>query len=154
MQQLRSSASKRVCLILGRPFVKRICYRTVVCLSVLFVYDVGVLWPNGCMDYDKNWQGGRHRPWPHCFRWGPSSSFPQWGTAPPIFGLCHAHSGQTAGWINMPLDREVRLGPGDIVLDGDPAPLPKWASSPSPTFRPMSTVGKRIDGSRCHFVWR
>ena len=25
------------------------------------------------------------------------------------------------GWIKMPLGTEVRLGPGDIVLDGDPA---------------------------------
>ena len=31
----------------------------------------------------------------------------------------------------MPLGREVDLGPGDTVLDGDPAPLPKnWNSSP------------------------
>jgi len=28
---------------------------------------------------------------------------------------------QTAGWIKMPLGMEVGLGPGDIVLDGDPA---------------------------------
>jgi len=42
-----------------RPFVKRfaLCYRTVVCpvlpcLSVCPVCDVGVLWPNGLMDYD------------------------------------------------------------------------------------------------------
>ena len=26
--------------------------------------------------------------------------------------------GQTAGWIEVPLGREVGLGPGDIVLDG------------------------------------
>ena len=29
---------------------------------------------------------------------------------------------QTVGWIKMPLDTEVGLGPGDTVLDGDPAP--------------------------------
>ena len=29
------------------------------------------------------------------------------------------------GWITMPLGMEVSLGPGDFVLDGDPAPLPK-----------------------------
>jgi len=28
---------------------------------------------------------------------------------------------QTAGWIKMPLVTEVGLGPGHIVLDGDPA---------------------------------
>ena len=30
-----------------------------------------------------------------------------------------------AGWVKMPLSMEVGLGPGDFVLDGDPAPLPK-----------------------------
>jgi len=30
-----------------------------------------------------------------------------------------------AGWIKVPLGAEVDLGPGDIVLDGDPAPSPK-----------------------------
>ena len=29
--------------------------------------------------------------------------------------------GQTVGWIKMPLGMEVGLGPGDIVLEGDPA---------------------------------
>jgi len=43
----------------------------------------------------------------------------------------------------MPLGREVGLGPGDIVLDGDPAPLPQKAQEPPPTFRPMSIVAKR-----------
>ena len=37
--------------------------------------------------------------------------------------------GQTAGCIKMPLDREVDVGPGDIVLHGDPAP-PKGAQPP------------------------
>jgi len=35
--------------------------------------------------------------------------------------------GQTVGWIKMPLGRELGLGPGDIVLDGDPA-IPKGHS--------------------------
>jgi len=30
-----------------------------------------------------------------------------------------------AGWIKMPLGREVGLGPRDIVLDGDPPPSPQ-----------------------------
>jgi len=29
---------------------------------------------------------------------------------------------QSVGWIKMPLGVEVGLGPGHIVLDGDPAP--------------------------------
>ena len=44
------------------------------------------------------------------------------------------HCGQTAGWIKMPLCTEVGLGPGDIVLDGDPAPLSKRGDSSPPQF--------------------
>jgi len=32
------------------------------------------------------------------------------------------YCGQTVGWIRMPLGMEVGLGPGHVVLDGDPAP--------------------------------
>jgi len=35
----------------------------------------------------------------------------------------------------MPLGREVGLGPSDILLDGDPAPVPKKEAQPS-NFRP------------------
>ena len=47
----------------------------------------------------------------------------------------------------MPLGMEVGLGPDDIVLDRDPAPLPKkWAEPPN--FWPTFIVAKRLDGSR------
>jgi len=47
-------------------------------------------------------------------------------------GAWHSHSsGQTVGWIKMPLGKEVGLGPGVIVLDRDPAP-----QQPLPTFGP------------------
>jgi len=42
----------------------------------------------------------------------------------------------------MPLGTEVGLGPGDIVLDGDPAPPRKGARTVVRTFRPMSIVAK------------
>jgi len=48
-----------------------------------------------------------------------------------------------AGWTKLPLGMEVGLGPGE-VLDGDLAPRPKRAQRPS--FRPMSTVAKQLDG--------
>jgi len=51
---------------------------------------------------------------------------------------------------------QAGLGLGHIVLDGDPAP-PKGRGTADPTFRPMSIVAfvaKRLDGSRCHLVWR
>jgi len=33
----------------------------------------------------------------------------------------HVYCGQTAAWINMPLDTEVGLGSDDIVVEGDTA---------------------------------
>jgi len=35
-----------------------------------------------------------------------------------------------AGWFKTPLGTEVGLGPGDFVLDGDTAPLPKKGAEP------------------------
>jgi len=61
----------------------------------------------------------------------------------------HVYCGQTAGWIKMPLGIERGLGPGNIVLDGNPATLPKKGAQPL-NFLPMSIVAKRLDGSRCH----
>ena len=47
------------------------------------------------------------------------------------------YCGQMAGQIKMPLGMEVCFGPGHIVLDGDPAPLPrKGGHSPPPIFGP------------------
>jgi len=62
------------------------------------------------------------------------------GTQPLNFGPCF-NCGQTAGWIkwhildqDMPLGTMViGLGPGNIVLDADPAP-PQGARPP-PKFR-------------------
>jgi len=47
---------------------------------------------------------------------------------PPHFSA-HVYYGQTAGWIRIPLGKEVGLGPRDVVLDGDPSPS-KRAQSP------------------------
>ena len=49
-----------------------------------------------------------------------------------IFG--HVCCGQTAGWIKMQLGREVGLGPGHTVLDGEPAAPPPNGHSPPPIF--------------------
>jgi len=32
-----------------------------------------LLWPNGWMDQDATWYGGRPRPRPNCVRWEPNS---------------------------------------------------------------------------------
>jgi len=67
------------------------------------------------MDQDATWYGGTPRARRHCARWGPSSR-PKKEHSP------HVYCGQTAGCI--PLGTEVGLGPGDMMLDGDPAPPP------------------------------
>ena len=62
----------------------------------------------------------------------------------------HVYCDQTAGSIKMPLGTKVGLGQGHVVLHGDAAPT-KRTQQPL-TFRPMSTVAKRLDRSRCHLV--
>ena len=44
------------------------------------------------------------------------------------------HSGQTAGRIKTKLGMQVGLGPGHIVLGGDPAPPPLKGHSPAPNI--------------------
>jgi len=59
------------------------------------------------------------------------------------------------GWIKMALGMEVGLGPGHIVLDGDPGPLPKTGAEPQPPkFSAHFIVAKQLGSSRCHLVWR
>jgi len=42
------------------------------------------------------------------------------GTAPQF--SVHVYCDQSTGWTKTPLGTEVDLGPGHIMLDGDPAP--------------------------------
>jgi len=68
---------------------------------------------------------------------------PQKGHGPQF--SAHVRSGQTAGWIKMPLCVKEGLSPGNFVLDGDQAP-PKKGAQPPPQFSPMSVVAKLLDG--------
>ena len=115
------------------------------------IFSPFLLWANGWMHQDANWYAGRPQTRRLCVRWSPSS--PKRGRSPQF--LAHVYCGQTAAWIKMPLGMEVGLGPGNTVLDGDPAPLPQksW-QSPLPNLWPMSIVAKRLDGSRWHLAWR
>ena len=84
------------------------------------------------------------------------TELPRKGGTPPIFGppfvkrfaLCYrsvvslsvlsvtfVHGGQMVGRIKTKLGVQVGLGPGHIVLDGDPAPAPPKGYSP-PIFCP------------------
>jgi len=92
--------------------------------------------PNGWMDQDATWYGGRPRSRTQCVRLGPSFPSPKRGTAPHFLAhLAHVYCGQTADWIRMPLSMEVGLDPGLTVLYGDPAP-PQKGQSPHPILGP------------------
>jgi len=117
------------------------------CVRIYKPHSLCLLWPNGCMDQDATWYGGR--PWPrrHCVRWGPSSPR-KWVQQPPRFGPCLL-------WPNGWMDQDTTgysdwPRPGDIVLDGDLAPPRKWAQQP-PTF---AIYGRcvRINRSPC-LLW-
>ena len=120
---LRSCCNVCIKLVFGRPFVKRFAIDRCLpaCLSVLScpscLWRRCIITKNGWMDLDETWCGGRPRPQPHCVRWRPS-----WHSC-----------GQTAGWLKMPLDMGVGIGPGDIVLHGGPRSLKKGHSPQSST---------------------
>ena len=70
----------------------------------------------------------RPRPRGLCVTWGPRSPS-QKGEQSPQFSA-HIYCGQTARWIKMPLGMKLGFSPGDSVLDGDSAPLPKRGTEP------------------------
>jgi len=88
------------------------------------------------MDQDETWHASRSRPWPHCVRRGPSSPSSK-GAQPPIFG---PYLLWPNGWIDQDGTwhgrRPRSSGPGHIVLDGDPAPLPQKGGT-TPIFGPF-----------------
>jgi len=63
------------------------------------------------------------------------------------------YCGKTVRWIKMPLGTKVGFCPGDIVSDRDQLPDEKRHSSPL-TFRPISILTKRQDGTRYDLVRR
>ena len=59
---------------------------------------------------------------------GTQHPLPNKGAKPPIFGSCLLCS--SGCMIKMPLGTIVGLGPGRVVLHGDPAPPPKRGTAP------------------------
>ena len=53
-----------------------------------------------------------------------------WLSVLPALSVTLVHCGQTVGWIKMKLGTQIGLGPGHMVLDGDPAPPPLKGHSP------------------------
>jgi len=113
------------------------------------IFGPCLLRPNGWMDQDATCCGGMPRPRRHCVGWGPNPSIKRKGYSLPIIGPCLLRPN---GCVRVAHGTEIDLGPGDIGLDGDPAPLP--LNERSPRFWSMSVVAKRPDGLSCHLVRR
>ena len=95
-------------------------------LNMLLIYllfcpvcVIGILWPNGWMDEDATWYGGRPRPRRHCVTWRP-------GSAPFQKGGQQPHHFRVTLWYM-----------------GTQLPQRKGAQQPPPTFLLMSVVAKR-----------
>ena len=125
------------------------------------IFGPCLLWPNGWVDQDGTWHGGRPQPRRLCVRWRPSTPPSKGGEPPnfcPIFVLsllivAHFYCGQTAGCIKMPLSMDAGLSSEDFVLDGEPVPPPNKGAEP-PNFRPMFIVVKWLEASGYHLVRR
>jgi len=63
---------------------------------------------------------------------GYSCPLPKKGHNYPHPILAHVYCGQTAGWMKTPLGTEVDLGPGHILLDGDPCSSPRERDTAAP----------------------
>ena len=87
------------------------------------IFGPYLLWPNGWMDQDVTWYGGKARLRRRCVRWG------RYKGHSPQFSV-HVYCGQMAGRMKTLLGTEVDLVPGHFVIDGDPAPPRKGHSSP------------------------
>jgi len=92
------------------------------------------LWPNGWMDQHATWYGCRPPPRRHCLRYGEPAASPAKMAQPLSQFSTHVYCGQMAGWIKVLLGTEVGLDPGNVVVDGDPAP-PKSGTA-LPVFGP------------------
>jgi len=54
----------------------------------------------------------------------------------PVLSVTLVYCGQTVSWIKMKLGMDVGLGPGHIVVDGDPASPQKGGTTLPPIFAP------------------
>jgi len=127
------------------------------------IFGPSLLWPNGWMQQNATWYGGRPQPRRLCVRWDPAPT-PKW--ADPKFSA-HVYCSQTAAWIKMPLGTEVgAVGPGHIVPNGwmdedtacRPRPRPHCtrrgpssleSGTAPPSFRPMFIVATVAHLSYC-----
>jgi len=102
------------------------------------IFGSCLLWPDGCMDQDATWYGGRPRPRPHCGSFMVTQlPLPEKGHSPKF--LAHVYCGQN-GWM----DQNVTW------YDGRPRPRPhcvtwgpKWGTAP-PQFSADVYCGQTV----------
>jgi len=110
------------------------------------LFGTCLLWPNGCMDQDATWYGGRPRPTRHCVRCGPRYSQKKGHThSHPIFGPYllwpNGWMDEDAAWYesrSRPRPHCTRLGPNS-----------RERGTSAPSFRPMSIVATVAHLSYC-----
>jgi len=102
------------------------------------IFGPYLLWPNGWMDQDATWYGGRPQPRRLCARWGPSTPPHKGGGAPvPNF--------RPLSIVAKRLDASGgRPQPRRLCVRWGTSPLPKNGADP-PNFRPMFIMAKRLD---------
>ena len=105
------------------------------------IFGPRLLWPNGCMDQDVSWHGGRPGPTRHCVRWRHNYAQKKGTPTPPNFGPCLLwHSGwvdEDATWCGS----RPRPRPHCIRQVGETgSQLSAKGAQQPPSFRPMSIV--------------
>jgi len=93
------------------------------------IFGPCLVWPNGWMDQDSTWYGGR--PWssPHCARWGHSSLPKKGAEPPPIFDPSLLWSN---GWMHQDATwYGGRPQPRRLCVRWGPSPLPQKGRSPT-----------------------
>ena len=90
------------------------------------VFGPCLLRPNGCMDHDATWYGGRPRPRRHCVR---ALLFRKSGGAP-LQLSAHVYCGRTPEWIKMSLAWKLALSQSTLCWMRTQLPSPKREQSP------------------------
>jgi len=121
-----------------------------------------LLWPNGWMDQDATWYGGKRRPRRRCVKWGRSS--PLKGAPPPVLGSCllwpNGWMDDDASWYGSrprPRPHCIRRGSSSISTKGTQQPLPligpcRLGRVANPRSVAIIKTGRSSDLQRAHGV--
>jgi len=130
------------------------------------IFGPCLLWPNGRMDQDATWYGGRPRPRHHCVRQGPNPPPKKGAQSSPIFGLCllrpHSWMDQDASWYGggpQSMPHCARCGPSSRRKKGESPQFlahvycgqtAGWIKMPLGTEIDLHPGGFVLDGDPAH----